>query len=178
MNNRVLTPMSERSSAPQPTPLIFLALLPTFEWIDRMRLLRYHNYHIGATRAVTGASTLQSCHFQLSSLFKSEQLNPAGRVKQEAPRRAYLSPKSHLRSFFKNFFKLFFKRSLYRCAKSSESIDKGTSVLLQSALLWQELVEINGPAEPRPLWPCCKRPELKPLFVTAPQPKSRILTEI
>lgn len=109
MNNRVLTPMSERSSAPQPTPLIFHALLPTFEWIDRMRLLRYHNYHIGATRAVTGASTLQSCHFQLSSLFKSEQLNPAGRVKQEAPRGAYLSPKSHLRSFFLFFLNCFSK---------------------------------------------------------------------
>lgn len=100
MNNRVLTAMSERSSAPQPTPLIFHALLPTFEWIDRMRLLRYHNYHIGATRAVTGASTLQSCHFQLSFLFKSERLNPVGRVKQEASREACLSPKSHLCSLF------------------------------------------------------------------------------
>lgn len=50
-----------------------------------MQLLRYHNYHIGATRAVTGASTLQSCRFQLSSLFKSERPNPAERMKQEAP---------------------------------------------------------------------------------------------
>lgn len=146
-----------------------------------MQLLRYHNYHIGATRAVTGASTLQSCRFQLSSLFKSERPNPAERMKQEAPPGGLFITEissTCMKKKNKQKKKLDFKRSLYHCAKSSESIDKGTSVLLQSALLWQQLVEIDGLAEPRALWPCCKRSGLKPVFAATPPPKLWIFTEI
>lgn len=47
-----------------------------------------------------------------------------------------------------SLFTDFSKESLYRRAKSSGGIDKGTPVLLQSAQPCEGLVEINGTAEP------------------------------
>ena len=88
-------------------PFIFHAPLPMFEWIDRMWVLRYHNYHIRqAIWAETGALTLHSWlePFSASSLFKREGWNRREGETRGSPG-AYLSLKSHLRALSILFLK-------------------------------------------------------------------------
>lgn len=83
-----------------------------------------------------------SSHFQLSSLVK-RGVKQGGGWNKRLSRGLFITEISSTCTLY-----TVFKRSLYRHAKSSESIDKGTTVLLQSAQLCQVLVKINGTAEP------------------------------
>lgn len=125
--------------------LIFHALLPMFEWIDRMWVLRYHNYHIRQfePKLEPWLCPPDSSHFPLSSLFK-RGLKQEARWNKRLPRGLFITEISSTCTLFTDL-----ERSLYRHAKSSESIDKRTTVLLQSAQLCQGLVKMNGTAEPR-----------------------------
>lgn len=124
--------------------LIFHALLPMFEWIDRMWGLRCHNYHIRQfeLKLEPWLYLPDSNLFSLSSLFK-RGLKLEGRWNRRHPRGIFISEISSTCALYTDL-----KRSLYHHAKSSESIDKRTTVLLQSAELCQRLVKINDTSVP------------------------------
>lgn len=112
-----------------------------------MWLLRYHNYHIRrAIRDETGALTpalLTHAIFSIRLYLSERGLRGEGRRggrlggdggETGGSPGAYLSLKSHLHALSILFF---LKRSLYQDAKSSQRIDKGAVVWVQSARLRQ-----------------------------------------